>query len=69
MHGGDYLDHFRQVVNMDELADDENLSWAAYHASCNQDEARDCSKSQATRKKRAWSMAILENVRPPSYSL
>ena len=30
---------------MDKLADDENLSWAAYHASCNQDEARDCSKS------------------------
>ena len=30
---------------MDELPDNENLSWAAYHASCNQDEARDCSKS------------------------
>jgi hypothetical protein len=31
---------------MDKLADDENLSWAAYHASCNQDdEVRDCSTS------------------------
>ena len=40
-----WLGDVKQVVNMDKLADDENLSWAAYHASCNQDEARDCSKS------------------------
>ena len=30
---------------MDKLADNENLSWAAYHANCSQDEARDRSKS------------------------
>lgn len=33
-----WLDHVRQVVSMDELADSENLSWAAYHASCNQND-------------------------------
>ena len=39
-----WLDHVKQMMNMDKLAEDENLSWAAHHASCDQD-SRDRRKS------------------------
>jgi len=39
-----WLDHVRQVANINELPDGENLSWAAYHASHSY-KGRDCSKS------------------------
>ena len=42
----DGIDHVRQVVKNDKPADDENLSWTAYHASCNRTGGEmDCSMS------------------------
>ena len=40
-----WMDHVRLVTNKDTLANDEKLSWAAYHACCSEEEASSHRKS------------------------
>ena len=40
-----WLDHVRKTIKMDKLVENENISWAAYHASHNQDTNADYGKS------------------------